>query len=110
MPARSAWPAFAGILFLMVALLAWACVGPLSTTTLLITLAPLLAPLPGLWRGNPRSARWAPMTLIPAVLLGITEAIAHAQSRWYAGLALLGVVLALAGLIYMLRRSSAQTA
>jgi uncharacterized membrane protein len=42
---------------------------------------PLIAPLPGLWRGNRYTYRWATLCVVPYFIVGLTEVIANPVSR-----------------------------
>ena len=74
--------AMAAWLLLIVSVLCWplgeSAVGwPITALAFL----PLLLPLPGLARGTPRTYRWAPMTLAPALALALTEVLVNAEAR-----------------------------
>ena len=51
-------------------------------------LLPLVAPLPGLWRGRRRTYAWATLCVAPYVIYGITEVIANPAVRGTAGIIL----------------------
>lgn len=53
-----------------------------------LLLSPLLAPLPGMLRGDRRSYAWATLCAVPGFVYGITEAIANPAMRWLAALVL----------------------
>jgi len=91
---------------LIVLLLAWHAApgrAGLGSIVLAIVALPLLAPLPGLWRGRRRSYRWAPLTLAPSLAWSLTEILANPASRGFAiGAALLSF-LSLAAIVASLR-------
>jgi uncharacterized membrane protein len=70
-----------------------------------VMLLPLVAPLPGLWRGQRRTYAWATMCVAPYFVYGITEVIANPTVRGAAG----GILFASLGwfiaLVHYLRRS-----
>lgn len=95
--------AWAGLLVL---LLAWHAVpraGALGSIVLALVALPLLAPLPGLWKGRRRSYRWAPLTLAPALAWSLTEILANPAARAYATAAALLSFLSLAAIVASLR-------
>ena len=59
---------------------------------LAIAVAPLVLPLPGLLRGNPRSHIWASLLALLYLLHGAAEMVANPAERW---LGLLEVLLSL---------------
>jgi uncharacterized membrane protein len=71
--------------------------------TVLVAGLPLLLPMPGLWRGNPRALRAAPMALTPSLALSITEILANPAARPVAGMTLALVLIAFAAVIAALR-------
>jgi uncharacterized membrane protein len=91
---------------LIVLLLAWHAAhgrASLGSLVLGVVALPLLAPLPGLWRDQRRSYRWAPLTLAPALAWSLTEILANPAARGYAtGVALLSF-LSLAAIVASLR-------
>ncbi len=93
-------------LSLSVALVAWQ-VQRLGVTAaavaVLFTTGPLLLPLPGLLQGDPRTYRWAALTLAPALAWSLTELVANPAVRWPAATAALLAVLSLAALVAALR-------
>lgn len=70
---------------------------------LLVTVAPLLFALPGLWRTRRHGYRWAPLTLVPALAWSLTELVANPGARAIAFLSALLAFLALAGVVATLR-------
>lgn len=69
----------------------------------LLAIAPLLLPLPGLWRGSRYTAAWASLLVVPYMLLGVVESIANPAARLAAGIEL-GLSFALfAGLLVFAR-------
>jgi len=93
-------------LLLSVALVTWH-VQRLSATAavvaVLFTAGPLLLPLPGLLQGDPRTYRWATLTLAPTLTWSLTELLANPAARWSATAAALLSVLSLAALVAALR-------
>lgn len=69
----------------------------------LITVGPLLLPLPGLWAGRRRSYRWAPLTLAPALACSLTELVANPPQRALAAFVALLSFLCLAAIVAALR-------
>jgi uncharacterized membrane protein len=74
-----------------------------AVALLLLTVAPLLFPLPALWRTQRRAYRWAPLTLVPALAWSLTELVANPGARGFAILTALLAFLALAGVVATLR-------
>lgn len=74
-----------------------------AVALLVLTVAPLLPPLPGLWAGRRRTYRWAPLTLAPALAWSLTEIVANPTSRGPAVLVGLLCVFALAAVVATLR-------
>ena len=74
-----------------------------SVALVVLTVAPLLAPLPGLLAGRRRSYRWAPLTLAPSLTFALTELVANPPARRLAGFAALLALLCLAGIVAALR-------
>lgn len=64
---------------------------------------PLLLPLPGLASHQPRTLRWAPLTLAPTLAWTITEVLADPSSRAFAAGVLGALLLAFAAVIACLR-------
>ncbi|MBM5811465.1 MAG: DUF2069 domain-containing protein [Gammaproteobacteria bacterium] len=101
-PARRATLAAWALLGL--ALLAWPFVVPRAAAVVPHTaFALLLLPLRGFWRGTIRTLRWAPLTLVPALLIALTEAIANPPARRPAGLVLALLLVALTADLAWLR-------
>lgn len=75
----------------------------LGTVMLAVTTLPLLLPLPGLWRGQRRSYRWAPLTLVPVLAWSLTELLANPLARGFAVGGALLAFLALAAVVATLR-------
>ncbi len=67
---------------------------------------PLLPPLPGLLGGRPRTLRWAPLTLAPALALALTEVVANPAARTAATVTLALVLAAFSAVVAALRTSS----
>lgn len=76
---------------------------PAAAVAVLFTVGPLMLPLPGLLRGDPRTYRWASLTLAPALAWSLTELLANPAARGPAGFAALLSVLSLAALVAALR-------
>lgn len=68
-----------------------------------LTILPLLAALPGLWRGRRRTYRWASLTLAPAMAWSLTEIVANPADRLIAMAAATLAFAALAALVATLR-------
>ena len=76
----------------------------LATAMLVVvTVVPLLFPLPALWRTQRTGYRWAPLTLVPALAWSLTELVANPGARAFAVLTALLAFLALAGVVATLR-------
>jgi len=91
---------------LLLALATWhleAHAGGPAVALLAVTALPLLPPLPGLWRGQRRTYRWAPLTLAPALAWSLTEIVANPASRGPAVLVGLLCIFALAAVVAALR-------
>jgi len=88
----------------------WMAPGPagLAGPVLAGVAAPLFAPLQGLWRGQRRSYRWAPLTLAPVLAWSLTELLANPTARTYAITAAALSILALAAIVATLRSMPAQ--
>lgn len=82
----SAWP-FTGI-------------GRVATA---LALPPLLLPVPGFIRKAPRTLRWSPLTLAPALALAVTELLANPGARITAALTLALILAAFAAIVALLR-------
>ena len=48
---------------------------------IMILLLPLALPVPGVWRGNPRTSAWATLCVTPYIVYGLTETIANPATR-----------------------------
>ena len=70
---------------------------------------PLLAPLPGLWRGTRNTYRWATFCVLPYFIIGVTEAIADPGPRVWPTAMLVLALAWFAALIAYLRTSSAES-
>lgn len=75
-----------------------------ATWALLYSL-PLWAPLPGLWRGRRYTHAWATLCVLPYLIVGVTESLANAAARPWAGAMLLAGLLFFTALIAYLRVS-----
>ena len=64
---------------------------------------PLLAPLHGLLRGSRYTHAWATLCVLPYLVIGITESVANASVRLWAGLMLATSLLLFVGLVAYLR-------
>lgn len=73
-------------------LLHWS--GPPSAILALALLTPLVAPLPGIVRGDRRTHAWATLCVVPGFVYGLTEVVANPRLRPIA-LLVLGASLAL---------------
>lgn len=93
-------------LMLSLTLVAWHLQGlgaAAAAVAVLFTVGPLLLPLPGLLQGDPRTYRWATLTLAPALAWSLTELVANPAARWPATAVALLSVLSLAALVAALR-------
>jgi uncharacterized membrane protein len=79
-------------LFLLIAtslaavLVQWS--GTPSALLALVLLVPLLAPLPGILRGDRRTHAWATLCIVPGFIYGLTEAVANPAIRTVAAMVL----------------------
>jgi uncharacterized membrane protein len=79
-------------LFLLIAtslaavLVQWS--GTPSALLALVLLVPLLAPLPGILRGDRRTHAWATLCIVPGFIYGLTEAVANPATRTVAAMVL----------------------
>lgn len=64
---------------------------------------PLFAPFPGLWRAQRYTHAWATLCVLPYLIIGITESIANAGVRLWAGCILAAALLLFICLIAFLR-------
>ncbi|MCU0975890.1 MAG: DUF2069 domain-containing protein [Steroidobacteraceae bacterium] len=78
-----------------------------AVVAVLLTVAPLALPLPGLMARRRRSYRWAPLTLAPAMTWSLTEFVANPAARPYALVAGLLAFAGLAAVVAWLRSESA---
>jgi len=103
-PARAATLAIWALL--VATLMAWHVSShavPAATGLSLLTVVPLLFALPGLWRGQRPTYRWAALTLAPALAWALTEMLANAAERAVATATALLAFLALSALVAALR-------
>lgn len=83
---------------------AWTLIPPATAPALaLVAGLPLLLPLPGILRGTPRTLRWAPMTLAPALAIALMEIVASRGARFAAAGTLALILAAFAAVIAALR-------
>lgn len=97
------WLVWAGLLVLLLAWHSAPGAAGLGSAVLALVALPLLAPLPGLWKGRRRSYRWAPLTLAPVLAWSLTEILANPAARPYATGAALLSFLSLAAVVASLR-------
>lgn len=93
-----------GTLIALVAL--WQLSARFSVGRLLVAVVftlPLWAPLRGLIQRNRRTYAWATLCVIPYFILGITEAVANPQTRFWSGACLALSLVLFATLIGYLR-------
>jgi uncharacterized membrane protein len=88
-------------------LVAWSFVG-YSRLLCLLAVVPLLAPLPGLLRGQRYTYAWATLFAIPYLTFALMELLANRQARWVASGSLLLVFAWFCTMILYLRASRAQ--
>ncbi len=95
----------------MVALIAtvaaWGILAQQRLVVMLVAVAPLLLPLPGLWRGSRYSGAWSSLLVIPYMLFGLVEVIANPAVRLIAALELTLSFVLFAGLLLLARGRSA---
>jgi uncharacterized membrane protein len=87
---------------LALSLLAWISAG-YSWLLCLLAALPLLAPLPGLWRGRRYTYAWASLFTVPYFVFAITELLANPAARWVGALTLLLVFAWFSALVLFLR-------
>lgn len=78
---------------------------PANLLWTLLMLAPLAAPLPGLWRGRRRTYAWATLCVAPYFIFGLTEVVANPAVRGAAGAILFASLAWFAALVAYLRLS-----
>jgi uncharacterized membrane protein len=89
---------------LLVSLAIWWFPSVPSGAALLAALAaPLLLPLPGLFRGNPYTHAWTSLLALFYVLLSMTEVLSNPRERVPAGAALFASLLLFAGCVLYVR-------
>jgi uncharacterized membrane protein len=72
-----------------------------------IAVLPLLAPLPGLLRGQRRTYAWATLFAAPYIAFALTELLVNPDARWVAGLSLVLVFAWFCTMVLYLRASRA---
>ena len=72
-----------------------------------IAILPLLAPLPGLVRGQRRTYAWATLLAAPYIAFALTELLVNRDARWVASLSLLLVFAWFCTMVLYLRASRA---
>lgn len=82
----------------------WAASASPHRVLVLLSVAPLLLPLRGLWRGSPYTAAWASLLVIPYMLFGVVEVIANPATRAIATVELTVSFCLFAGLLVAARR------
>jgi uncharacterized membrane protein len=96
--------AFLAWVALLASIAAWPLIPPATGPALtLIAGLPLLLPLPGILRGTPRTLRWAPLTLAPALAIALMEIVAGRGTRFAAAWTLAAILAAFAAVIAALR-------
>ncbi|MGH8494559.1 MAG: DUF2069 domain-containing protein [Gammaproteobacteria bacterium] len=88
---------------LMIVVALWCASGPGRSALTLLAIAPLMLPLPGLWRGSRYTAAWASLLVIPYMLFGVVEVVADPAVRPIAGVELAVSFLLFAGLLVLAR-------
>ena len=110
-PARRARLIVLACCALLGALVLWAALAatgwPGNALLALVLLLPLLAPLPGLVRGQRRTYAWATMSVIPYFIYGIVEVVANPASRVTSGSILFATLALFVALIAYLRATRA---
>lgn len=87
-------------------LLAWMLAG-YSAWLCVLAVIPLLAPLPGLMRGQRYTYAWATLFAVPYMAFAITELLVNPEARVVAGVSLLLVFAWFCTMILYLRASRA---
>lgn len=82
-------------------LVSWS--GTPSTILAIALLAPLLAPLGGITRGDRRTHAWATLCIVPGFLYGLTESVANPGLRPLAALVLASSLVFFFALVAYLR-------
>jgi uncharacterized membrane protein len=103
--------AVVAVVLLLGLVVRWVLVAP-STARILIGVvvaAPLALGTPFLQMGHRRAYIWMTLALAPALVLGLTEAVATAASRGWAALLLLDLLAAFALLIAYLRATGSSS-
>lgn len=77
-----------------------------AVAAVVLAVAPLAAPLPGLLAQRRRTYRWAPLTLAPAMTWSLTEMVANPAARPFAVAAGVFAFAALAAIVAWLRAGS----
>ena len=96
---------------LLALIVRWLLIAP-SVARIIIAAAvgvPLALGAPFLQRGHRRTYIWMTLALAPALILGLTEAVASQASRAWATLLLLDVLAIFASLIAYLRATSSSS-
>lgn len=75
-------------LALATSLLAWISAG-YSWVLCVLAVLPLLAPLPGLARGQRHTYAWASLFTVPYLVFAITELLVNPAARWVAAASML---------------------
>lgn len=93
----------ANVTALLIVVAAWSASEPRRSGLTLLAVAPLLLPLPGLWRGSRYTAAWASLLIIPYMLFGLVEVVANPAARFIAGLELFVSFVLFGGLLILAR-------
>jgi uncharacterized membrane protein len=94
------------VVALLIALVVrWIVVGPSTPRVIVgaVLALPLALGIPFLYAGSRRSYAWMTLALAPALVLGLTEAVANPAMRGWAALVLFAVIVAFALLVAYLR-------
>jgi len=92
---------------LALSLLAWMTAG-YPWGLCVAAVVPLLAPLPGLWRGRRYTYTWSALFTVPYFVFALTELIANPGARWVAALSLLLVFAWYCAMVLYLRVARAR--
>lgn len=104
---RSAWRrALVAWILLAACVLAWPWAGAgTGITTTAVALLPLLLPLHGLLSGSSLTLRSAPLALVPALTVALTETLVNAAARVHMAATLALVLAAFAAILPVMRNT-----
>jgi len=96
-------------LLLLATVVSWQLTSGLAPEPMLLAVLfslPILAPLPGLFRGNRYTYKWATLCVMPYFIVGLTEVIADPRSRMTSTAMLTAALAWFVGLLGYLRVSA----